>query len=70
MPIRADRRIWLNADKTKIVEEGSDEAAHLLAGPGDLITSDWVERLGLELKDESSAVASMEPEVNAPAAEE
>ena len=66
--ITADRRLWVNADKTKLVEEGSEEAAHLLAGPGDLITGEFVHALKLELKD-GKVVSAAQPEAAQPEAE-
>jgi hypothetical protein len=39
--MKADRRYYLNADRSKIVEEGSSEAAYLLAAEGaDIPTED------------------------------
>jgi len=61
--ITADRRLFVNAEMTKLVEEGSEDAAFLLAAPGDLITGDFVDRLKLELKD--GKVVSADAEVEA-----
>lgn len=46
--LKADRRLWLNADKSAIVEDGDPAAAHLLAsGPGKPIPHDITDQLGL-----------------------
>lgn len=47
----ADRRLWLNAGGTRIVEDGDPAAAFLLAAPGRSIPKSEVDRLGLELVD-------------------
>jgi hypothetical protein len=43
-----DRKLWLNADRTKVVEDGDPEAAHLLASKGKELSAEVVERYGLE----------------------
>ncbi len=43
----ADRRLWLDAGRTRIVEDGDPTAAFLLAAPGRPIPKADVERLGL-----------------------
>lgn len=48
---KSDRRLWLTADKARVVEDGDPEAAFLLAGPEGTISPDDVERLGLKYKD-------------------
>lgn len=40
-------RLYLNADRTKVVSEESGDAAFLLGGPGDEIPEDQAEELGL-----------------------
>lgn len=50
--IVADRRLYLTADKARVVEEGDASAAFLLAAPGTEITPEEVKRLGLSVKDE------------------
>lgn len=49
--IIADRRLWLAADRTSVVEDGDARAAFLLAGPGGEILAAEVERLGLAVDD-------------------
>lgn len=49
--IVADRRLWLTADKVRVVEDGDPAAAFLLASPGTEIPVDEAERLGLTEKD-------------------
>jgi hypothetical protein len=43
-----DKRYYLNADKTKVVEEGSVEAAYLLGPRGFLISEEDAKKLGLK----------------------
>ena len=46
--LTADRRLWLDATETRVVEDGDPDAAFLLAGgDGKVIPEDEVERLGL-----------------------
>jgi hypothetical protein len=47
----ADRRLFLALDQTRVVEDGSPEAAFLLAPQGDVIPTNEAARLGLELVD-------------------
>lgn len=47
----ADRRLFLALDQTRLVEDGSPEAAFLLAPQGDVIPANEAARLGLELVD-------------------
>lgn len=42
-----DRKIFVNADKSKVVEEGSPEAAFLLASKGKELDEATVKRYGL-----------------------
>jgi hypothetical protein len=41
-------RLWLNADKSKVVKDGDPEAAHLLASVGKTLDAETVERYGLD----------------------
>lgn len=43
----ADRRLFLTADKTRVVEEGDAEAAYLFATPGSPIALEDATRYGL-----------------------
>ena len=47
----ADRRLYLTADKSRVVEEGDPASAFLLASAGRKILDADVERLGLRLAD-------------------
>lgn len=47
----ADRRVFLAADRRRMVEDGDPAAAVLLATPGTLIPAEDAERLGLVLRD-------------------
>lgn len=43
--VRVDRRLWLTADRTRLVEDGDPEAAFLWAAPGDEVDQRELERL-------------------------
>jgi hypothetical protein len=43
----APRRLYVNADRSKVVDEGDPEAAALLVGAGGQIEEAEAERLGL-----------------------
>ena len=45
----ADRRLYLSADKARVLEDGDPEAAYLLAPAGRVIPAPDAERLGLRL---------------------
>ena len=48
----SDRRLWLTADRSEVVEEGDPKAAHLFcAGPGRRIPIADAERYGLVAAD-------------------
>jgi hypothetical protein len=47
--LRSDRNLYLNADRSKVVEEDDPEQAWLLAGPGGLIDSGDVVRYQLHI---------------------
>lgn len=47
----SDRRLFLNSDKTAVVESNSDDAAYLLAGEGCEIDPDSVAKFGLTVED-------------------
>lgn len=63
IPVRADRRIYTNADKSKVVEESSPDAAILLAAEGDDVPDADARRLGL--MDKPKAKPAAEPESKA-----
>jgi pyruvate/2-oxoglutarate dehydrogenase complex dihydrolipoamide acyltransferase (E2) component len=43
----ADSKMWLNADRTKVLEDGDPDAAHLFATPGKRISVEDAELYGL-----------------------
>jgi hypothetical protein len=45
--VRADRRLWETADRSRVVEDGDPEAAFLLCIPGDEIPEEQAKRYGL-----------------------
>lgn len=59
--IVADRRLWLTADKARVVEDGDPAAAFLLASPGTEIPAGEVERLKLSAKDGKVVLPGGEP---------
>lgn len=44
----ADRRLWLTADRSEIVEEGDPDAATLYATRGTVIPAEAVQRFGIK----------------------
>jgi hypothetical protein len=48
--MKADRRLYLNADRSRVVEDGDPEAAYLLAAEGTDISNEDVRRYGLDKK--------------------
>ncbi len=43
-------RLWLNADKTKVVKDGDPDAAFLFVVEGDTVSDEDAERYGLNKK--------------------
>jgi thymidine phosphorylase len=48
MVYKADRRLYHNADRSKILEEGDEGAAFLLAAEGQEFSDEEASRLGLD----------------------
>lgn len=48
MPFRSDKRLYVNADKSKVVEEDSPEAAFLLVGEGGTVSDEDAKKYGLK----------------------
>ena len=59
--MRADRRLYVDKDWTKLVPEGSAEAAFLLNAPGQDIEAEHVKRLGLEVWADGRVMQGPEP---------
>lgn len=57
MPFQSDRALYLNADRTEVVEEGDPEAAFLLVGAGSEIDDADAARYGLGSHAKSAAKA-------------
>lgn len=55
--ITVDRRLWLTADRERVVEDGDPEAAFLLAAPGQTVSETQAERYGLVPKAKTKASA-------------
>ena len=51
MNLIADRRLYLTADRSRVVEEGEPEAAFLLVGEGSELESALAEQYGIVEKD-------------------
>jgi hypothetical protein len=61
----ADRRLYLVADKSRVVEEGHPDAAFLLCSPGKVVPEAEAKRLGL-LKEPEPVKAEPEPVKESP----
>ena len=57
--IVADRRLWLTADRARVVEDGDPAAAFLFAAPGTEILPQEAERLGLSLANGKVVIAGV-----------
>ena len=58
--MRLDRRLWLTADRDRVVEEGDPDAAFLLGTAGKEIPDAEAERLGLTAKPQAKQSAPAE----------
>jgi hypothetical protein len=52
MPENADRKLYLTADRERVVEEGDDDAAFLFKGEGDEITDEEAKQYGISARKE------------------
>jgi hypothetical protein len=48
MGFQSDKRLYVNADKSKVVEEDSPEAAYLLVGQGGTVTDEDAKKYNLK----------------------
>lgn len=64
--LKADRRLYTNKDRTKLVEEGDPGAASLLAAEGRAIDPADVSALGLIVSDGRVVQGKAEPKVEKP----
>lgn len=48
MPYQSDRALYLNADKTEVLEEGDPNAAYLLVGAGSELDDSEAAKYGLK----------------------
>ncbi len=63
----ADRRLYLDADKSKVLEEGDPAAAYLFCRPGRPISVEDQEAFGLSFKDGAIVLPGMpEPKAAVP----
>lgn len=51
MPFKSDKALFLNADRTEVVEEGSPDAAFLLVGAGSSLDDNEAAKYGLKSVD-------------------
>lgn len=47
MTVVADKRVWHNSDRSKVVEDGHPDAAFLLCSPGDELTDEAAKEYGV-----------------------
>lgn len=67
MPFKSDKRLYVNADRSKIVEEDSPEAAYLLVGAGGQVSDEDAKKYGLkEPKPAAKAAEAESKQVDAP----
>jgi hypothetical protein len=57
MPFTSDRRLYLNADRSKVVEEGDPDSAYLLVGEGGEVSDEDAKQYGLKAPRKSEAKA-------------
>lgn len=50
MATTVDRKLWLTADKERVVEDGDPAGAFLFATPGDEVSDEDAKRYGLKAK--------------------
>ena len=61
MPYTSDKRIWVNEDKSAVVDEGSAEARFLLVGEGGTVPDDVAKQYGLGKQLEKADAADAAP---------
>jgi hypothetical protein len=57
VPYTSDKRLYLNADRSKIVEEDDPDAAHLLVAAGGQVSDVIAKQYNLKAKEKSEAKA-------------
>jgi hypothetical protein len=62
MPYKSDKRLYLNADRSKVVDEESADAAYLLVNAGGELTDAQAKQYGLSTKAKAAADDAAEPE--------
>ena len=58
--MRLDRKLWLTADKSEVVEDGDPRAAFLLGSEGAEVPDAEADRLGLTAKPQAKQAAPAE----------
>jgi hypothetical protein len=60
-PYTADKRLYLNADRSAVVDERSPEATYLLAPAGAVVPADLVKQYGLGAGEQADAAPAADP---------
>jgi hypothetical protein len=67
MPFKSDRRLFHTADKSRVVEADSPDAAYLFVSEGQTVSDEDAERFGLEAPDAGDEAEGDETEESADA---
>jgi hypothetical protein len=65
--VEADEKLWLTADRERVVADGDPEAAFLFATPGKRVSREDAERYGLVKSAKAKGAAKAKAEAEAPA---
>ena len=55
MPFTSEKRLYLNADKSKVVEEDDPDASYLLVAAGGQVSDEHAKQYGLKAKEKAEA---------------
>lgn len=58
--MKANERLYLTADKSRVVTEGNKDAAFLLAAVGNEIPAEYVHLIGVEKKEAKEVIVDKE----------
>jgi hypothetical protein len=62
VPFLSDKRLYLNADKSKVVEEDDPDASYLLVAAGGQVSDEHAKQYGLKAKEKAEAKAEEKAE--------
>lgn len=65
MPFQSDKRLYLTADKSQVVEEGDASAAYLFVNEGGEVTDEDANRYGLKAPRQADAPTPLDREQEA-----